>query len=204
MKKNILRTMTLIFVLFSMCISLLGCKKETINEEKKYNIETQNVYLDVGKYNIYLPDVNVKKVDIQNIMNELIEKNKNLKGFIVYFYDQQGECYYNDINPYAIGIWSSENSYNKIFNQLSNKNNKLEVEFSSVKSVEYSDEEIKQYNQFLLDNKTNSNSFDSLVNFDLLSSSYDENKYGINKEEMTELLNKISNRYGNDIVELYN
>ena len=138
-----------------------------------------------------------KVVDDISKDKDRLGENKSIE---IMFYEKENEAYYSDLIPYAIGFWGSEKGSDYSQTQISTKNNKSYVEFSSEKDMNISDEETKIYENLLEHFKPTNNSTEGFMQsiiFALLKAE----PLDFSKEEIQNVVEKVSSRYQSNAID---
>lgn len=180
------------------CSTLVGCG----NTKQNVNIVKEDVSGSVATYTVYQPDNNFKKEDIQKVMEQIVEeKGKDKNGILVYFYEYENEANFKDIVPYVVGSWCPESGFNNAAQQVSSKNNKIRVEFSSKNEVTINEEKENLYKTMLSEFKDSKSTFYASVrDYAVANSKSIQEKHNMDLKTFVLDLGEMSLRYKDDAI----
>lgn len=142
--KNFIKKCSIFMILTILICSLAGCKTKSKTFEVKEN----------GVLKIYTYTKDKSEKDLKKYIKSIVDKktdDTNIKSIMVYFYDTDGEQYFNDIPAYAVGAWCSQEGVNASINNISTRNNNIFIEVNSKGDGEALDKEQKKEYSALLE-----------------------------------------------------
>jgi len=155
-----------IFSFFVFCLVLpvlmIGCGGSSKDSRVE---ENDNGILKIYMYNKQTSEKDLKKT-VEEIVKEKSKDSNSIKGILVSFYDTDGEQYFGDTVPYAVGGWCTETGIYDSVNQISNKNNKVYIQINSKgEGTPLTKEQKKDYANLLKQFKTNERTrlYDSFI-----------------------------------------
>lgn len=198
LKNKILGILTCAFIIPSL---IVGCSKgisidnsnsKVIFEESKKGVYEVSMYFDKDKATEELLEKELEKI-AEN--KEIKEDNK---AILIKFYEYENEAYYSDIVPYAIGFWGPATGLYSSYDQISTKNNKFFVEFSTEMDKGITTDDVETYKEWLEELKPEDNTKTNIQEkFVFISIANEDADY----QEKKELLDNFITRYDKDAIE---
>lgn len=177
---------------------LIGCSKRVITSNGKVLVEEGKG--TVKEISMYYDRDKAKNNVLQSELEKIVKDKKLMddkKAVIVKFYEYEGEAYFNDTVPYAVGYWGPKDGSKNAYDLVSSKNNDYFVLKNVEKEMEISEEDTVAYEKILKTLKSlKSESNDKLsLRQELLFNAADIEKLDIDLDLAQEVIDKYLGRF---------